>query len=344
MLRYFPRAWTAEDSLLVGAAMAEMLNHGTYLDDLNREKILARLGPELTGDLYVESSQRDIVPGHDLDEIEPSAAAPDTAQEAAKVAAGGKHSERRRHHRRGSAELSNAEQAELLVPIAEVAIVEVAAGGDDGSDAGGIEQLGDQRSAYGRADGRCWPTTCTCRTRFPNTWYEAHLSCGDFDVAGVTLPGAPWVIVGHNRRIAWGFTNLGPDVEDVFVENFNAAGRIPDSGGLAEAGGAARGDPREARARRGDGCGGDPARADHFRRDEGREPAVGAEVGALRHRAEPAVLRREQRAELGAVPGGVWRASTGRGRTWCMPTWMATSATRRRDWFRCAPRAMVRCR
>jgi penicillin amidase len=50
------------------------------------------------------------------------------------------------------------------------------------------------------------------------------LTCGDFDVAGVTLPGAPWVIVGHNRRIAWGFTNLGADVEDVFVENFNAAG------------------------------------------------------------------------------------------------------------------------
>ena len=35
------------------------------------ERILARLGPELTGDLYVESSQRDIVPGHDLDEVEP---------------------------------------------------------------------------------------------------------------------------------------------------------------------------------------------------------------------------------------------------------------------------------
>jgi penicillin amidase len=32
------------------------------------------------------------------------------------------------------------------------------------------------------------------------------------------------VIVGHNRRIAWGFTNLGPDVEDVYVENFNAQG------------------------------------------------------------------------------------------------------------------------
>ena len=44
----------------------------------------------------------------------------------------------------------------------------------------------------------------------PNVWYEAHLTAGDFDVAGVTLPGVPYVIVGHNRRIAWGFTNLGP--------------------------------------------------------------------------------------------------------------------------------------
>ena len=43
-------------------------------------------------------------------------------------------------------------------------------------------------------------------------------------MAGVTLPGVPWVIVGHNRRIAWGFTSLGADVQDIYVENFNAQG------------------------------------------------------------------------------------------------------------------------
>ena len=58
----------------------------------------------------------------------------------------------------------------------------------------------------------------------PNVWYEAHLTAGDFDVAGVTLPGVPYVIVGHNRRIAWGFTNLGPNVEDLYVEKFNDKG------------------------------------------------------------------------------------------------------------------------
>ena len=60
--------------------------------------------------------------------------------------------------------------------------------------------------------------------RIPNTWYEVHLTSGDFDVAGASLPGVPCVIVGHNRRIAWGFTNLGPDVQDLYVETFNQRG------------------------------------------------------------------------------------------------------------------------
>jgi penicillin amidase len=60
--------------------------------------------------------------------------------------------------------------------------------------------------------------------QMPNLWYEAHLKSGDLDVAGVTLPGMPYVVVGHNQRIAWGFTNVGPAVTDAFIENFNAQG------------------------------------------------------------------------------------------------------------------------
>ena len=63
----------------------------------------------------------------------------------------------------------------------------------------------------------------------PSLWYEAHLHSGALDVAGVTLPGMPYVVVGHNQRIAWGFTNVGPTVTDVYIENFNAARRISDS-------------------------------------------------------------------------------------------------------------------
>jgi penicillin amidase len=55
--------------------------------------------------------------------------------------------------------------------------------------------------------------------QMPNLWFAAHLkiTSGDFDVAGVTLPGVPFVIVGHNQRIGWGFTNVGPTVEDDFI-------------------------------------------------------------------------------------------------------------------------------
>ena len=60
--------------------------------------------------------------------------------------------------------------------------------------------------------------------QMPNLWFEAHLKCGNFDVAGVTLPGVPFVIVGHNARIGWGFTNVGPSVEDDYIEEFNAQG------------------------------------------------------------------------------------------------------------------------
>src|SRR6185369_309868 len=69
VLRYFPRAWTVEDSFLVGTSLIEALNHGYYRAELDREKILGRLGPELTADLYVNSSFRDIAPGTDGQEV-----------------------------------------------------------------------------------------------------------------------------------------------------------------------------------------------------------------------------------------------------------------------------------
>ena len=339
VLRYFPRAWTAEDSLLVGASMAEELNHGTYRDDLNREKILARLGPELSSDLYVESSQRDIVPGHDLDEIEPAAVAPDTEQQTAKEPLAARHREGggiagrswkaapdRRMHRCRQAERHDASDVDR-----------VRAGSNNWVISGAHTESGRPLLA----------NDMHLPHQIPNTWYEAHLTCGDFDVAGVTLPGAPWVVVGHNRRIAWGFTNLGPDVEDVFVENFNAQGEYQTPEGWRQAGGAARGDPREARARRGDGCAGDAARADHLQRDEERGAATGVEMGDLRHGTEPAVLCGEQRAELGAVPGGVCRlqrAGTergvcGRGWQYRIPGNRAGSGARGGRWFAAGERS-----
>ena len=55
----------------------------------------------------------------------------------------------------------------------------------------------------------------------PSAWLLVHLKAPDLDVSGAALPGVPGVILGHNRRIAWGVTNLGYDVQDLYRERID---------------------------------------------------------------------------------------------------------------------------
>ena len=57
----------------------------------------------------------------------------------------------------------------------------------------------------------------------PALWYFAHLSAPGLDVIGATLPGLPAVVLGRNQRIAWGFTNTGPDTQDLYLERIDPA-------------------------------------------------------------------------------------------------------------------------
>ncbi|MBN2549888.1 MAG: penicillin acylase family protein [Anaerolineales bacterium] len=63
--------------------------------------------------------------------------------------------------------------------------------------------------------------------QMPSIWYEVDLQCAPvglacpYQVTGFSFAGVPGVIVGHNARIAWGFTNVGPDVQDLYVEKIN---------------------------------------------------------------------------------------------------------------------------
>ena len=59
----------------------------------------------------------------------------------------------------------------------------------------------------------------------PPIWYFAHLSAPGLEVIGATLPGVPGVIIGRNDRFAWGFTNTGPDVQDLYLEKLLPDGR-----------------------------------------------------------------------------------------------------------------------
>ena len=55
----------------------------------------------------------------------------------------------------------------------------------------------------------------------PSFWYEIGLHGGRFDMNGYSLPGAPFILLGRNQNIAWGFVNLNPDVQDFYVETLN---------------------------------------------------------------------------------------------------------------------------
>jgi penicillin G amidase len=63
--------------------------------------------------------------------------------------------------------------------------------------------------------------------RLPSIWYEIGLHCQPvtadcpYDVRGFSFAGVPAIIIGHNNRIAWGFTNVNPDVQDLVIEKIN---------------------------------------------------------------------------------------------------------------------------
>ncbi len=209
-LVYAPHVWTVEDSLLVGLSMSQFLNHGYYREALLKEKALAKLGPELAAELFVNSSWRDHPPGAEGKSLadEPPQSLPKgedfavpsvkpAPKRSAKVPA------------RESMVLPAAMPAPSLSPE-----VRYHAGSNNWVISGA-------HTASGKP---LLSNDMHLELRLPNNWYEAHLVCGNFDVVGVTLPGMPYVIVGHNRYVAWGFTNVGPAVEDVVIEKFNDKG------------------------------------------------------------------------------------------------------------------------
>ncbi len=201
VLHYSPRPWTEQDSLMIAYQMVETLSTNP-LFALTRERVLAKLGPELTSDLYVNTSWRD---------HPPTAAAPALdAQQRDEPVTPARSIDWSGHP--GTTELSA-----LLKPWLEPFLREqpVALGSNDWVVAGAHTVTGKPLLSNDMHLGH----------QMPNLWYEAHLRAGDFDVAGVTLPGYPYVIVGHNRRVAWGFTNVGPAIEDAFIETFNDQGQ-----------------------------------------------------------------------------------------------------------------------
>ena len=68
---------------------------------------------------------------------------------------------------------------------------------------------------------------------FPAIWYLARIDTPDQTLAGATAPGLPFLVIGHNRNLAWTFTTTGADTEDLFIEHVLPDGRYQTPQGPA---------------------------------------------------------------------------------------------------------------
>jgi penicillin amidase len=202
VLNYKPRAWTAADSLLVGIGMSQLLNP-QYETEYWREKISAKLTPELIADLYPPDSWRDHPPASESGNAQPNSPLQSLPQDVLRKL--GKLSPHADFSRR-----QEKDDCEACLPGSNNWVVSGA------HTVSGMPLLSNDMHLGHRE---------------PVTWYEVQLHSGDFNVEGFSLPGLPFISVGHNQRIAWGFTNLNPDVQDLFIENFNAAGEYQTPAG-----------------------------------------------------------------------------------------------------------------
>lgn len=210
LLKYLPKPWLAEDSIVIANQMVKDLNFYTFKDAITREKILSRLGPELTADLYVNRSWHDRPPTVMREDVNAQPAQGDLDKNK-------NNDDEDDDDDDSGPDNVVTERTHSLENWAQHA-PEALNGSNDWVVSGAHTVTGKPLLSNDMHLGH----------QMPNLWYEAHLMSGNnsvnLDVVGVTLPGMPYVIVGHNQRIAWGFTNVGPTVADAFIENFNADG------------------------------------------------------------------------------------------------------------------------
>jgi len=214
ILQYKPKPWTPADSLLVGKLFAEALSN-TWRLDIMREA-LAGLPAEKRAGLMPETSPLDVlVVGKDsktnnktMSAIQPS----------------------------GEADFSTRETLLALARDEEIAAQSLARVGvyAEGLAASNNWVVSGKHTASGKP---LLANDPHLQASAPSIWYMVHLSAPGVRVAGVTAPGGPGVILGHNDYIAWGMTNVGPDVQDLYEEKFdpNNSKRYMTSTGWREA-------------------------------------------------------------------------------------------------------------
>jgi penicillin amidase len=201
ILQYKPRHWVPADSLAVGKLLAEFLSSTWQLDPMRAS--LASLPKEKREALLPDISPLDVlVIGTD----KPTRTA-STGQ-----------SFRQTSQPRFDRELFNQLAQSMLHERELMRSIGLSAADYDSLQASNNWVVSGKRTATGKPLLANDPHITAAA---PGIWYQTELIAPGMHVAGVTFPGAPGIVLGHNERIAWGATNLGPDVQDVYLEKFD---------------------------------------------------------------------------------------------------------------------------
>ncbi|MEU6079111.1 penicillin acylase family protein [Streptomyces sp. NPDC047108] len=222
---YTPEKWTPVDSVAWLKAMAWDLR-GNMQEEIDRSLMSSRLTPRQIEDLYPGypyDRNRPIVGSGSVDgatkKFDPKAAATGTAAGAGTGGASGL----------GGASQGMATQlSSLSKTLEDIPALLGPSGSGIGSNSWVVSG---KHTATGKPllanDPHLAP-------QVPSLWYQMGLHCRTvsesctFDVAGYTFSGMPGVVIGHNKDVAWGFTNLGADVSDLYLEKVTSSSYLSD--------------------------------------------------------------------------------------------------------------------
>jgi penicillin amidase len=225
LLMYKPRPWTGVDSMCIYTMMIQLLDTQWNVK-LGRESVAAHLNnPKLLAQLYPVGSWRDHPPtGEVVDLSQPRPAPPpssdddeddDRTQAALPVPHSGAN------FTTGSLAAKSRDLAALRDTLGLTACTGCIPGSNNWVISG-------KHTASGKpllSNDMHLPLTV------PNLWYMVGLQAPGLHAAGVALPGIPFVTAGHNEHVAWGFTTLMGDVQDIYVEKLDGKGNFQAADG-----------------------------------------------------------------------------------------------------------------
>ena len=206
ILKYKPREWKSTDTLCIGKILADGLST-TWQNDLLRVT-LAELPKDKLDAIYNSNSPYDVIL---------------FAKDTEKVKA-------QSSEIKGQSIKYDDSMAEVIQKESKIRENSLSRVGFYSEDLAASNNwvISGKRTADGKPilanDPHLAPTA-------PGIWYLANISSLTQRASGVTFPGVPGIVLGHNENIAWGATNVGPDVQDLYVEEFNDKGQYKTPNG-----------------------------------------------------------------------------------------------------------------